>query len=454
MTCRPAASGRQTVDASRQAAFAVLRAVEEDGAYANLALPRLLRDRHIRGRDAAFATELTFGTLRWRGTYDVVIGACSSRSRSDTEPTVQAALRVGAHQLLGMRVPAHAAVATTVDLVRSAGRPGAAGFTNAVLRKVAQRTKDEWIAALAPTDPDARLAFAFSHPLWIVQGLRDALGPNPDELAALLEADNTAPSVSLVARPGRATVDELLAAGAASGRWSPVAATLESGDPAELSAVREHRAGVQNEGSQLVTLALTQVPVECDDSQWLDMCAGPGGKAALLDAVAALRPATQLTAVEPQPHRAKLVEQVVTAATQVVIGDATADRFATESFSRVLVDAPCTGLGALRRRPDARWRREPTDVVILAALQRALLDNACRAVAVGGVVAYTTCSPLVAETTDIVRHCLVRHAEMHLIDARPYLPGVSDLGEGPTVQLWPHRHDTDAMFLALLRRAS
>ena len=426
--------------------------MDESGAYANLTLPRVLRERRLRGRDAAFATELAYGTLRWRGLYDVVVEACSSRARSDTDPLVQTALRMGAHQLLGMRVPAHAAVATSVDLVRIAGLPGAAGFTNAVLRKVAQHDRDEWVSLLSPTDPDEQLAFAYSHPMWIVQGLREALGSDAGELTGLLEADNSAPSVTLVARPGRATVDELIAAGASTGRWSPVAARLSAGDPSDLAAVREHRAGVQDEGSQLVTLALTEVAVDGDDSQWLDMCAGPGGKAALLDAVAALRRTTLLTAVELQRHRAKLVEQAVTATTRVVVADATNDRFATGTFSRVLLDAPCTGVGALRRRPDARWRREPTDVVALTALQRALLDNACRAVAVGGVVAYTTCSPLLAETRDVVRDCLIGHEGMQLIDARPYLPGVTDLGDGPTVQLWPHRHDTDAMFLALLRR--
>jgi 16S rRNA (cytosine967-C5)-methyltransferase len=269
--------------------------------------------------------------------------------------------------------------------------------------------------------------------------------------------------VTLVARPGRSTAEEIAASlppeATAPGRWSPWAVRLtEGGDPAAVPAVREDRAGVQDEGSQLVAAALAAAPLDGPDARWLDGCAGPGGKAALLAAFAAERGAA-LLAAEKQPHRAGLVRRALEGqpgSWQVVAADGTRPAWRPGSFDRVLVDVPCTGLGALRRRPEARWRRRPEDVAGFAPLQRGLLREALRAVRVGGVVGYATCSPHPAETravvADVLRGVGGPAAEAEWIDARPLLPGVPGLGDGPDVQLWPHLHGTDAMYLALLRR--
>jgi len=453
-----AARERPPVDEARRAAFDVLRAVDTQDAYANLLLPRMLRDRSVSGRDAAFATELTYGTLRHRGTYDEVIAACSTRPLDALDSDVLDLLRLGCHQLLSTRVPARAAVDSTVELARSVGRRDVVGFVNAVLRAVSARTLDQWVDQLAPADPVQRLAFEYSHPAWVVRALADALaacGRDAAALTAVLAADNQPPAVSLVARPGRCEPAELVAAGALPGRWSPYAARWPSGDPGTLRAVREGRAGVQDEGSQLVALATVEAPLVGADSRWLDLCAGPGGKAALLDALAAQRPdpGAHVTAVELLPHRADLVRSVVTSATTVEVGDGTDTRWGTGDHDRVLVDVPCSGLGALRRRPEARWRRQPADVAALAGLQRSLLARAVTAVRPGGVVAYSTCSPHLAETRSVVEDVARRHGDVQVLDARPAFPGVSDLGPGPFVQLWPDLHGTDAMFCALLRRS-
>jgi 16S rRNA (cytosine967-C5)-methyltransferase len=466
---RPSERSRRA-DPARQAAFDTLRAVDVDDAYANLVLPGLLRARRVAGRDAAFATELAYGTLRMRGLYDAVLTACVDRPLASLDAGVLDALRLGAHQVLGMRVPPHAAVGETVALVRAnlGGGPGA--LTNAVLRKVAGSELGDWVARVAPdagSDLVAHLAVAHSHPAWVVRALREALaghgrptGDLDDELRALLAADNAAAGVTLVARPGLATVDELVAAGAVPGRWSPTAARLTSGDPGSLRAVREGRAGVQDEGSQLVALALAAAPVHPGPDRslperWLDLCAGPGGKSGLLGAVVRQR-GGRLVAVEQAPHRADLVRAAVSAlgdAVEVRCGDGReVGRSEPEAYDRVLVDAPCTGLGALRRRPESRWRRQPADVAALAPLQRELLGSGIDAVRRGGVVAYVTCSPHLAETRLVVDDIVRRRGDVEMLDARPLLAGVPDLGDGPTVQLWPHRHDTDAMFLALLRR--
>ncbi|MFI7442121.1 RsmB/NOP family class I SAM-dependent RNA methyltransferase [Nonomuraea indica] len=467
---QPGRPRRPARDQARNAAFDIMRAVDERDAYANLLAPRLLRERGLKGRDAALATELAYGTLRGLGTYDAVIDLCSDRR---PDPDVHDALRLGAHQLLRMRVPPHAAVGTTVDLVRLRIGAGAAKFVNAVLRKIASRTLDEWIPIVAPDpadDPSGHLAIAHSHPRWIVSAFRDALGGGMEETAELLAADNERPLVTLVARPGRATTAELADAGAEPGRYSPYAAYLPEGDPGRIPAVAETRAAVQDEASQLVALALTRVPLDGRDELWLDMCAGPGGKAGLLDAIAVhgdlasppfagsgaggpepYRGGARLVAADVQHHRARLVRQTTTDAA-VITADGTEPVWRPGTFDRVMLDAPCTGLGALRRRPEARWRRDPGGIAELGRLQRRLLGAALDAVRPGGVVAYVTCSPHLAETRVVVGDVTAGRGDVEQLDARRYLPEVDGLGDGPYAQFWPHRHGTDAMFLALLRR--
>lgn len=414
----------------------MLARVRTEGAYVNLLLPVALRRADLTGRDAALTTELVSGTVRMQLTYDTIIDSLVDKS---PQAKVRDVLRLGAHQLLAMRVPTHAAIDTTVEL---AGR-GPRGFVNAVLRRIADRSLDEWLDQLDAEGAD--LAFRYSHPQWVVDELAASLvevraqrASKPGELEALLAADNVPPKVTLVARPGLVTVEELVrqSAGRATGR-SPYAVVLDSGDPGAIAAVADGRAGVQDEGSQLVAISLAAAKVEGRDERWLDLCAGPGGKAALLGAIGAERGA-RVVANEVQQHRAGLVEQAVRALdnVEVVTGDGTKPSWEKGSFDRVLVDAPCTGLGALRRRPEARWRRKPEDLADLVRLQEALLHAAIDSTRPGGVVMYSTCSPALAETTGVVSSVLAER-----FDARVE----------STFQLWPHTDGTDAMFGATLR---
>ncbi|MFG1926159.1 RsmB/NOP family class I SAM-dependent RNA methyltransferase [Cryptosporangium sp. NPDC048952] len=604
----------------------MLVSVAARDAYANLALPPLLVERRITGRDAAFVTELTYGTLRHRGTLDAILAAGSSRPIDKVDLRVLQALRLGAYQLLFTRVPDHAAVAGTVEVARVALTDGPARFVNAVLRRVAERALDEWLTEVTPPlgeDPIGHLAIRYSHPEWVVRAVADALGEDtarlgePDsETAKALAADNERPGVDLAARPGRIEPKQLAAeiqselgrwtrppapttapapdasaatpvadaavaapasgavpaadaaaataegatpaagaegatpaagaegatpaagaegtASAASaegvapappaadadgvaaaapaeeaalvgsdegpaegvvaetasdeeaegeadaggsgaaddgvaellGRWSPVAVKLPEGAPGNIAAIADGRAHVQDEGSQLCAWTLATAPLEGQDNRWLDLCAGPGGKAGLLASIGADRGA-HLLAVEVTEHRAKLVEQAVEGMPATVL---TADGrdvgthpdLPEGGFDRVLVDAPCTGLGALRRRPEARWRKEPGDVPALAKLQRELLTAALKAARPGGIVAYVTCSPHLAETRVLVAD-VCRRTGAEPIDVRivPEAAAAADLNPTPervsaaraaALQLWPHRHGTDAMFLSLLRK--
>ena len=400
-------------DPARRAAFEVLKAVRTKDAYTNLVLPHQLGKYRLTGRDAAFATELASGTIRRQGTYDAVLAACTDRPLSATAAKVLDVLRLGCHQLLGMRVASHAAISTSVDLVRSEVGPGPSGFVNAVLRKVSAHDLEAWLARI-----DADRATRHSHPQWIVDALAEALtaAGGEDEIDALLAADNASPAVTLVAWPGRSTSAELRGEPTP---YSPHGVTSAGGDPGAMPAVAEGRAGVQDEGSQLVALALASAPIEGDDVRWLDLCAGPGGKAALLAALAADRGA-RVVANELQPHRADLVRRALEGADgveEITVADGTQPPWQHGSFDRVLVDAPCTGLGALRRRPEARWRRQPDDLRSLVPLQQALLGAAVDLVRPGGVVLYATCSPVLAETRDVVGSLLVKRDDVKLADA-------------------------------------
>ncbi|GLY96091.1 transcription antitermination factor NusB [Actinoplanes sp. NBRC 103695] len=457
-------SGRPPADPARQAAYEAIAAVHRDDAYANLVLNQILSEMRLSGRDAAFATELAYGTLRAHGTLDLIIGSAAGREVSRIDPPARDALRLGVYQLLYTRVPAHAAVNQTVDLTRSVA-PGAAGFANAVMREISEGGDlDAWLTKLAPgyeEDPVGNLAVLHNHPQWIIRAFNEALGGDLDDTARLLIEDNQPPAVHLCARPGRADAVELAdEVGGEPGAFSPYAVYLNGGAPGNLAAIRDGRAHVQDEGSQLVAAALLAAPVEGQDTRWLDLCAGPGGKAGLMGAIAAARGA-EVTAVEVAEHRARLVEQATQGmpVTVLPMDGRSVGRdqdLPEEAFDRVLVDAPCTGLGSLRRRPESRWRRTPDDLPPLTRLQRELLVAALRAVRPGGVVAYVTCSPHVVETQVTVTEGARRSGvDVDFVDARPLLPpGMPHLGPGPTVQLWPHRHGTDAMFLAVLRRTS
>jgi 16S rRNA (cytosine967-C5)-methyltransferase len=477
----------------------VLRAVADRDAYANLLLPALLTERGLTGRDAAFATELTYGTLRGRGTYDAIVAACSDRDQLD--PTVRDVLRLGAHQLLATRVGAHAAVATSVDLVKDVCGPRPSGFVNAVLRRVATRDLDGWTEIVAPSrdrDPYGYLAVRHSYPRWIIEAFADALGQaSTAELEAALAAGNLRPDVVLAVTPGRAASHDPASHDLASQhpasqdpashdpgapdttptRWSPYGRRLAGGDPAPY--VASGQAVVQDEASQLAALALTRVSLSPagnaidpgPDRLWLDLCAGPGGKARLLAGLAAERGAS-LVASDVRPHRAGRVLDVLRRAgfdsagfdsagfdsagfaPAVIAADGRQVPWRPGTFDRVLADVPCSNLGSLRRRPEARWRKTPDDVPELAAVQRGLLDAAIESVRPGGVVAYVTCSPHLAETRDVVTAVAGARGDVTILDAPAVLADVPGLSASDPrfAQFWPHRHGTDAIFLALLKR--
>lgn len=464
---------RRSSDPARRTAFEVLEAVSKDDAYANLVLPSRIRANKLDRRSAGLATELTYGSLRWAGTYDLILAECIDRPLAEVDPSIVNALRLGAHQLLNMRIPHHAALSETVALVREQIGAGPAGFANAVLRRVSETERDGWLTLLlakARSEAEA-LGIQFAHPEWIVRALRQSLlihGSDEAQLPALLEADNAAPAVNLVALPGLGDLSEALEAGAEPGAVVESSATITQGDVGRLESVRAGTVRVQDAGSQLIARAVAAVPVNTERGEepevWLDACAGPGGKAALLGALAQEKGA-YLDTNEPQEHRADLVEKALAPIDERVwrirVGDAREiGEILPGEYDRILVDVPCSGLGALRRRPESRWRRTSEDIASLGPLQREILASALKAVRPGGVVAYVTCSPHPAETSIVVDDVLASYSEpgmsLSRVSAREALDAVAleplfeGVKDGLDAQLWPHVHGTDAMFMSLI----
>jgi 16S rRNA (cytosine967-C5)-methyltransferase len=435
-------------DRVRLLVYDILQEVNRSDGYSNLLLPQALADADFEQRDKGFATELLYGTLRMQGRHDYIAAQVSDRNWSEVDPGIVDVVRMGAHQLFEMRVPSHAAVSATVELARKVIGESKASFVNALLRKMSAQTLDQWLEPVNEIkDPVTRLAIMYSHPEWIVSAYYDLLRDYA-EVERLLSANNLPASPTLVWWPGRSTQEEFISLGAVSTAYSPYGLKYE-GMPASLEAIRHRRAGVQDEGSQLVASIFATVVSE--QNSWLDLCAGPGGKAALLASLAKVR-GKDFTANEISKPRSELVKQVIGTA-RLWVGDGRDIASHNEKFGAILADVPCTGLGALRRRPEVRWRRQVSDLRALTQLQRELSDAAVSILEVGGYFGYATCSPHLAETSIQVKDILNSHPELELIDLTEYLPSELQgaIREG-ALSLWTHRHETDAMYMAVFRK--
>lgn len=442
-------------EAARLLVFQLLTQVNRQGAYANLRLPELLAASNLEERDRAFATELGYGTLRMQGKHDALIKRHIDRPFEEVDPGIVDLLRMGIHQVKEMRVPDHAAVSETVEVARATVGESKATFVNAILRKA---TSDQTFDsdALAISDSKLRLATLFSHPEWIVASFYDQL-QDWGSVEELLRANNVPAKPHLIAWPGRSTVKELIDEGGESLAWTENG-VLSAKMPGAYKAIKERRAGVQDRGSQLVSQIFLNTADSITDGarlSWLDMCAGPGGKAsALFTDLLQNRPQDTFLANEPSEHRARLVSHVIPLE-NVMIHSGQELPALGEFYDRIIIDAPCTGLGALRRRPEARWRRTPQDLKELVMTQKELLAAGLQLLKPGGLLAYVTCSPHILETKAQVLEVLHRNKDLELLNIKPYLPpSVPDRVVTPegTLQLWTHLDDADSMFMALFAR--
>ena len=437
-------------DASRLLAFDLLTEVNRNGGFSNLLLPQALGASSLDERDRSFVTELLYGTLRMQGKHDWVLSQVSDRPWNEVDAGIVDIARLGVHQIHEMRVPNHAAVGATVEVARKRIGESKASFVNALLRSVTRKSYEEWFSPLTSiSDPVERFSIQYSHPQWIVSAYFDLL-KDWESVESALAINNVAAKPTLVSWPGRSTQSELVNVGGVATQYSPYGAQFD-GAPGSLELIRFRNAGVQDEGSQLVSIVFAAAAL--NKKRWLDLCAGPGGKAALLSSISKLDGAT-FSANEISQPRADLVKQVVAGA-RVFVGDGRTISEHGETFDAILIDAPCTGLGALRRRPEVRWRRTPQDLRELTQLQRELLDGAYEVLEADGLLGYATCSPHLAETQVQVMDLLKRHKDLEQVAVDTYLPSnLRDATRSHSMTLWTHIHGTDAMFLALFRKKS
>jgi 16S rRNA (cytosine967-C5)-methyltransferase len=411
-------------------------------------LPQALSESTFDERDRGFTTELVYGTIRMQGLYDYIFSQISDRRWGEVDSEIVDLARMGAHQIFSMRTPAHAAVSATVDVARKMLGESKGGFVNALMRKASAKTIEQWLEPLAAEkDPIKRMSIEYSHPEWIISAYFDLL-KSEESVRAELISNNTPARPTLVSWPGASTREELISLGAQSTKYSRYGAVFD-GAPASLEIIRHRRAGVQDEGSQLVAQIFSDATLDAEKT--LDLCAGPGGKAALLSHICDVTDRS-FVANEISEPRAALVKKVI-GRFPVLVSDARTVSDQNQSFDAVLADVPCTGLGALRRRPEVRWRRSLKDLAPLLQLQREIVEGALKVLNPGGVLGFATCSPHYAETTAQVQAILMSHPELELLDITEFLPeGLSDCTRNGALALWGHIHNTDSMFLALLRK--
>lgn len=434
----------------RMVAIDLLARVSESDSYINLLLPSFLSKAQVPDADRGLIQELAYGTLRWQLQYDSFIDHFTQGKT--LSPKLRIAIRLGMHQLFRMRIPAHAAIHETVELVKIFER-SAAGMANAVLRN-ADRAGFEGLLASCVEGKrrEEALAIQYSHPTWVVSALRSALelDGKQDQLEQLLEANNETPTVNLAALPFTAAAEFLTSQGLERGKASPTAFLAHGNPEAYLS---QQGVRVQDQGSQLVALALLEVGDK--SGRWLDMCAGPGGKAAMLQAGIS-QSGGELDCLEPIPNRADLVRQALNPNLPANVRVGFGQDAKKNTYDAVLLDAPCSGLGSVRRKPESRWRKTTEQLSGLTKTQAELLSSATKALKSGGYLLYSTCSPLVIETNTQIKMTLEAHPELELVNANEILNKISpELGLSTTrktAQLWTHLHGTDAMFIAILRK--
>lgn len=444
-------------DAARTLVLELLNEVSEAGAYANLRLPEMLSNSSLDERDRAFVTELAYGTLRMQGKHDAFIKAKSNRPIEDLDFSLRNLLRMGLHQLNEMRVPDHAAVGETVEIARATLGEAKASFVNAMLRECT-RTPEFYSQYIihegdSATVVRSKLSILHSHPEWEVQSFYDQF-KDWSRVESLLIANNTPVKPHLIAWPGRSTVEELME-GQAQRIHGTSFGVYSTRPPRSYNAVVERRAGVQDAGSQIISEVFfnTHSIGGKRSLSWLDMCAGPGGKAAALYSLISFeREEDAFKANELQQHRADLVAQVIPQ-NLVSVGPG---QEISERYDRIIIDAPCTGLGALRRRPEARWRRSQEDLKELVHIQKDLLHHGAQILNPGGVLAYVTCSPHLLETKAQVLELMHKNPQLDQLNISEYLPKGSSLdsiNSDGTLQLWSDRDGTDSMFMAMFKKS-
>ncbi|TYA13120.1 16S rRNA (cytosine(967)-C(5))-methyltransferase RsmB [Paenibacillus faecis] len=442
---------------SRDTALQVLTAVEQEGAYSNLLLNGAIQKSGLTGADVGLATELVYGTISRLNTIDYFLASFVTKGLAKLQPWVRNLLRLSFYQIYYLdRIPPHAAVNEAVNIAKRRGHQGISGMVNGVLRNVLRRKSELTLPKDLP--PVERIALEHSHPEWLVARWMEQYGEAAAE--AICRANNEAPAVSVRVNRARISREALLErmqeAGveAVPSGLSPDGILVRSGGNMALTPwYREGLLSVQDESSMLVGRTVRPEP----GMSVLDCCAAPGGKTCHMAEL--MEGKGEVVSNDIHPHKAKLIEEhaqrLGLGNVRTVTGDAMklADQFAPGSFDRLLLDAPCSGLGVIRRKPDLKWAKTPGDINEIAGVQRQLLDAVCGLVKPGGVLVYSTCTIEKAENEDMVRGFLDRHPEFVLDEEQPdggrALAG-AEARSSVGLQILPQDAHSDGFYIARL----
>lgn len=443
---------------AREAALEALVEWEAKEAYLNLVLNRILSRHAFAAAERALLTELAYGVVQRLNTLDWALALYLKRPLEKLTPWIRNILRLGAYQLLFLeRIPVAAAVDEAVKLAHRYGHQGVAGLVNAVLRKLgAAKDKLPWSAPQG--DPEAYLSLHYSYPLWMVQRWVENMGFAAAE--AFCRAGNMVPPLTVrtnTLRLSRLALKEKLAlenVAVADCLYAPVGLKLKlTARLTELAAFREGLFQVQGEASMLVAPLLHPQPGE----MVLDLCSAPGGKT--LHMANLMQNKGNIVATDLYPQRLKLVQDAAKRSGITIVQTERLDGRAlpvdkTGAFQRVLLDAPCSGHGVIRRKPDLKWRRQPGDIAALALLQRQLLKEAFKALRPGGVLLYSACTIEPEETADVINLFLEGEPAARPALLAPLLPEELKKAEKVPGQiyLWPHKQDLDGFFIARIRK--
>lgn len=445
------------LDHAREAALKVLMEINEKGAYSNIALNKYFAAEELRDIDRSFVTEMVYGTVKWKLTLDRVIACYSNIKMEKLSPWILNILRLGAYQILHMtRVPQSAACNESVKLAGRYGHKASAGFVNAVLRSIARKGPEIAIPSREQDFP-GYLSVSYSYPKWLVEKYIEIF--DAEFTQSLLEAGNATPELTVRANTLRVTPEELVAAlekegcHAVAAKYVRDAVVLKSSvNVTKLQAFQNGLFQVQDESSMLPAIVLAPRPGETV----LDACSAPGGKATHMAQLMGNN--GTIIAGDVHEHKLKLIDdaaqrlgiQII----RSVLNDASVPNQEHEkAFDRVLLDAPCTGLGIVRRKPDIKWARQTKDIEEITALQKKLLKSVSRAVKPGGVLVYSTCTILPEENEDIIKFFLESNSDFVEDDIKPFLPpALVEHARGCSLQLYPNRDGIDGFFMARIKR--
>jgi len=440
------------ISPARIAAFDILLRVDQQDAYASELLHAADYGK-LSPADHGLATELVMGVLRWRSLLDDQIAQQSSLKLSKLDPQVLTSLRMAAYQLSHLdRVPQHAAVHESVELVKRARKRSAVPFVNAVLRKFAGRAAGQPVTT-SEAATETELAASSAHPQWLVERWSREFGFPVARQICSYDQEIPATCVS-IREPLTASELESQGVKLAPGKLLNTARRVITGDLTKTQAFHEGRVAIQDEASQLVALLVGK------GQRILDCCAAPGGKTRML---AERNPEAAIVAVELHPHRARLLRRLVPAKNVQVITTDICVLPAADLFDRVLVDVPCSGTGTLARNPEIKWRLKPEDLLDLQTRQLAILRAAMRQVAPGGRLVYSTCSLEPEENQSVVESALSSDPSFRPADIREPLQQLCSQGElawkdtdsltsGPYLRTIPGQHPWDGFFAAILQK--